>query len=228
MRNVDSYSFPTLIRLLAAIAPGVMITPISSLLDNAGHLSPEPLIKRWFHGTVPRLSREIIFAIGINQLTDYIDERVSFISNNLFRGAVSSVIAGMLAGYFSQVPHNLASLKVINPLKPYSQLFREYVSAAEVRIPADVKSPAMRNALAHFVALCFPTGSSIRALSIAGSFLILNGVTNGIQKLIPSLKPYANSGTTAADAKNFSRLHQEHMARLKRERMSGSPVAGAW
>jgi hypothetical protein len=61
------------VRLAAAIAPGVIMTPISSLLEacNAGHMNPESLMSRWTRGLVPRTVREVIFGIGLNQLSDY-------------------------------------------------------------------------------------------------------------------------------------------------------------
>ncbi|CAN0549040.1 unnamed protein product, partial [Laminaria digitata] len=37
----------------------------------------EPLSRRWMRGMVPRAGREMIFGIGINQLSDACEERVS-------------------------------------------------------------------------------------------------------------------------------------------------------
>lgn len=37
----------------------------------------EPLSRRWMRGMVPRGGREMIFGIGINQLSDACEERVS-------------------------------------------------------------------------------------------------------------------------------------------------------
>ena len=39
---------------------------------------------------------------------------------------------GVLAGYFSHVPHNLSALKLMEPDKSYGQLFREYAKVNEV------------------------------------------------------------------------------------------------
>lgn len=54
------------------------MTPVSSVLEacNAGHSNPEPLALRWMRGLVPRAGREVIFGIGLNQLSEYCEERV--------------------------------------------------------------------------------------------------------------------------------------------------------
>lgn len=76
----ENYSNPNAVRLAAAITPGVLMTPFSSILEasNAGHANPEPLYRRWTRGLVPRTSREVIFGIGLNQLSDYCEERVPY------------------------------------------------------------------------------------------------------------------------------------------------------
>jgi hypothetical protein len=100
MQNVDSSSHPTLFRLAAAITPGLCMTPVSSLLEayNAGHMNSEPLSTRWTRGIVPRACREVIFGIGLNQLSDFCEERVDFISNKFMRNATASMVAGVIAG----------------------------------------------------------------------------------------------------------------------------------
>jgi hypothetical protein len=101
MQNVDNTSNPTLFRLLAAITPGLCMTPVSSLLEafNAGHMNKEPLTKRWTRGIAPRSCREVIFGVGLNQLSDFCEERADFISNKFMRNAVASMTAGVIAGY---------------------------------------------------------------------------------------------------------------------------------
>ena len=61
-----------------ACIPGLLMTPVSSMLEacNAGHANPEPLALRWMRGIQPRALREVIFGIGINQLSDWCEERV--------------------------------------------------------------------------------------------------------------------------------------------------------
>jgi hypothetical protein len=56
------------------------MTPVSSVLEacNAGHSNPEALWKRCTRGLVPRGAREVIFGIGLNQLSDYCEERVPY------------------------------------------------------------------------------------------------------------------------------------------------------
>lgn len=71
--NMVYISYIQSVRFAAAIAPGVIMTPISSILEacNAGHMNPEPLYRRWTRGLMPRTVREVIFGIGLNQLSDY-------------------------------------------------------------------------------------------------------------------------------------------------------------
>lgn len=38
--------------------------------------NPEPLYRRWMRGLVPRTAREIIFGLGINQLSDACEKQV--------------------------------------------------------------------------------------------------------------------------------------------------------
>ena len=67
----DLYSNPTLVRGAVWCGPGVFMTPISSVLEaaNAGNKNPEPLLtKRWLRGITARCVREVLFAIGVNQV----------------------------------------------------------------------------------------------------------------------------------------------------------------
>ena len=49
------------------------MSPVSGLLEasNAGHSNPAPMMRRWLHGATPRVLREVIFGIGINQLSEW-------------------------------------------------------------------------------------------------------------------------------------------------------------
>lgn len=60
---------PGLFRLALAVAPGILMTPISSVLEasNAGHSNPEPMYKRWTRGLVPRCGREVSFCTEISR-----------------------------------------------------------------------------------------------------------------------------------------------------------------
>ncbi|KAI9907849.1 hypothetical protein PsorP6_004104 [Peronosclerospora sorghi] len=54
------------------------MTPVSSILEafNAGKMNPESLSTRWIRGTATRMLREVIFGVGLNQLSDYFEERM--------------------------------------------------------------------------------------------------------------------------------------------------------
>ena len=72
---------------------------LTSLLEafNAGHMNYKPLSVRWMSGIVPRSAREVIFGIGLNQLSDYFEERVAFVTNTVLRTAVASIASGAVA-----------------------------------------------------------------------------------------------------------------------------------
>ncbi|CAN8074304.1 unnamed protein product [Agarophyton chilense] len=99
------------VRFSKTIAPGVIITPISSILEafNVGHVNSQPLSRRSLHGSVPRLSREVLFVVGLNQLSDYMEERYRSVAPDaLATNMADSLIAGVVAGYLSQMPYNLS------------------------------------------------------------------------------------------------------------------------
>eukprot|EP01094_Clydonella_sp_ATCC50884_P011471 TRINITY_DN2125_c0_g1_i2.p1 TRINITY_DN2125_c0_g1~~TRINITY_DN2125_c0_g1_i2.p1 ORF type:complete len:444 (+),score=137.11 TRINITY_DN2125_c0_g1_i2:89-1420(+) len=189
----DEWSNPTLVRWFEVLSPGLVMTPISSVLEasNAGHLNPEPMQRRWMRGVFWRMQREIIFAAGLNQLSDFFEERVSdvFTSETLQSDMIANVLgsmgAGVVAGYFSHVPHNLSTLKLMHPQKSYTQLFGEYVerSAAQSSMPLRSIVPASMEGIANVVAACiFPKGCLVRTMQIVGSFALLNGTINILQK----------------------------------------------
>jgi len=111
--NVDLHRFdhPQAVGALLATLPGLIMSPVSSMLEasNAGHSNPEPLSIRWTRGFAPRCVREIIFGVGINQLSDYYEERFPWFHDNKFLKNLSgSFCAGLVAGYLSHVPHSLS------------------------------------------------------------------------------------------------------------------------
>jgi len=179
----EDYQYPKLVRLGVALAPGIAMTPISSILEatHAGHSNSEPLYTRWMRGLVPRTAREIIFGVGLNQLSDYCEERVPFLENPVLRNAAGSLTAGVMSGYMSHVVHNLSTLKLMNPNKTYAQHFSEYCKKAESRVPANL-SPGWKRFASTSVACLFPTGVTIRTSQIVGTFIILNGTINAISK----------------------------------------------
>mmetsp|Transcript_4509 Transcript_4509/g.9000 ORF Transcript_4509/g.9000 Transcript_4509/m.9000 type:complete len:412 (-) Transcript_4509:1167-2402(-) len=168
-----------LVRFGAVIAPGVLMTPISSVLEatNAGHQNPEPMTKRWIRGLTPRGVREVIFGIGLNQMSDYLEERTLPVVNDniVLANAAGSLLAGVISGYLSHIPHNLSAYKLLQPDKSYGELYRMFV---EKSAPPGIQSPFAR---AVFATL-FPRGVIIRTLQIVGSFVILNGTITLIQR----------------------------------------------
>jgi len=171
----------TAVRLMTAITPGVCMTPVSSILEacNAGHSNPEPLYKRWTRGVLPRGLREVIFGIGLNQLSDYCEERIP-LENQTLKTAGGSLTAGVISGYLSHVVHNLSTLKLMNPTKSYKQHFQEYVKKSECRVPASV--PASLKPISTLAIACIlPSGVLIRTSQIVGSFIILNGTISALQ-----------------------------------------------
>jgi CRP-like cAMP-binding protein len=188
--HADQYQYSNAIRLATMVGPGVFMTPVSSFLEacNAGHKNPEPILRRSLRGTVPRCAREVIFGIGINPLSEYFEERyrtlspgLELASNTLLTNMAGSITAGVIAGYFSHVPHNISTLKLLEPAKSYRELFAKFVEKSTPRhlIPRglpDVLVPPMKVALACI----FPRGVVVRTVQIVGSFAILNG---GIQAL---------------------------------------------
>ncbi|KAA8490835.1 hypothetical protein FVE85_1282 [Porphyridium purpureum] len=189
-RHVDAnaYEYPTMVRLATAVAPGIIMTPISSILEasNAGHSNPEAMTTRWMRGVLPRGLREIIFGVGLNQLSEFFEERILPVveGNTVLANAGGSLCAGVVSGYLSHVPHNLSTYKLMSPHKGYRELYRFFVDKS---VPAAVDNvvadwhPTARTVARSFFATVFPRGVVIRTAQIVGSFAILNGIINIIQ-----------------------------------------------
>nr|CCA23255.1 conserved hypothetical protein [Albugo laibachii Nc14] len=180
--DVDDFENPELIRLGEAIAPGIIMTPVSGLLEafNAGHMNPEPLYTRWMRGLIPRGLREIMFGVGLNQLSDYFEERLAVTSSPALNNALGSMMSGVVAGYFSHVPHNLSTLKLMNPQKSYFAHMEDFIRHSESRVPNTI-SPRSRFMAAAALAIILPRGLAIRTTQIVGSFMILNGTINSLK-----------------------------------------------
>jgi hypothetical protein len=169
-----------------AIAPGLIMTPMSSILEatNAGVQNPEPLLRRALRGLAPRALREIIFGIGLNQLSEYCEERVPpAIENPVLRTAVGSLFAGTVSGYLSHVPHNLSALKLMAPKKTYLQHFQSLMNNWKPKLkslPPNLQTPA-----SAVCAVVLPRGMLIRTSQIVGSFVILNGLINVFKDVKP-------------------------------------------
>lgn len=168
------------VRFCKTIAPGIIMTPISSILEasNVGHANPEPLLLRSLRGSVPRLGREVVFGVGLNQLSDFMEERYrTFAPNAIVANMAGSLSAGVVAGYLSHVPHNLSTYKLLNPHKSYSELFQLFVdkSVPDRIIPRGVSASLLPYART-ILACLFPRGVLIRTVQICGSFALLNGI----------------------------------------------------
>jgi hypothetical protein len=182
-RPGDWESAPQTASLVAACLPGVLMSPLSGLLEasNAGHSNPAPMATRWMAGATPRMVREIMFGISINQLSEWCEERVPV---TLFEGAASrtfvgSMAAGVACGYLSHIPHNLSALKILQPQKSYASHFGSLVEDSAARLPSGLGIPkSARWTLAATTAVLLPKGVTIRSAQIAGSFAIINGTIN--------------------------------------------------
>jgi len=192
----EQYQYPTTVRLLTAVTPGIIMTPISSLLEasNAGHMNKEPMSTRWMRGLVPRAGREIIFGIGLNQMSDYFEERINSSllddgvggqqGNSLVANAAGSMLAGVVSGYLSHIPHNMSTYKLMDPTTGYGTLYSKFVDKS---VPPWIDNcvsnwpSSTRTAARYFFATLFPRGIVIRTTQIVGSFIILNGTINYLQ-----------------------------------------------
>jgi hypothetical protein len=176
----ESFSNPHLGRLLVAVAPGLIMTPMSSFLEatNAVKHNPEPLYRRMFRGIVPRAAREVIFGVGLNQLTDFMEERVpAVVVDPIHRNMCGSAMAAVASGYFSHFPHNLSALKLATPAKTYGQLFEELGKKAEARLPSFLQNRgSLTTTTAKLSCIFAPATFTVRTGQLIGSFVILNGI----------------------------------------------------
>eukprot|EP00050_Salpingoeca_kvevrii_P017623 m.66818 g.66818 ORF g.66818 m.66818 type:complete len:358 (-) comp7642_c0_seq1:518-1591(-) len=160
-------------KLALACAPGVAMTPIVSVLEACNATTSSiPLYRRWMCGILPRGVREIIFGIGINQMSDHFAGLAKPLTDSrALQTAAGSIIAGVVSGYLSHVPHNLSTFKLLYPRESYSQLLQRLVNSAQESLPR--RSP---RALAIAKAFLAPKGVHIRTAQVVGSFVILNGI----------------------------------------------------
>lgn len=166
--------------LAPALLPGIIMNPISGVLEacNAGHTNPEPLWRRSLRGFFPRMGREVVFGIGLNQFADYCEERVpDQVDSKILRNAIGSIVAGVVAGYFSHVPHNLSTMKLLQPHISYADHIATLIRKSQDRIPAGTPLANSRF-LAAFAAFAMPQGLAIRSTQIVGSFVLLNGISH--------------------------------------------------
>lgn len=187
----ENSSNPDLTRMGVAIAPGLFMTPVSNILEasNAGHTNKEPIFRRSLRGTVPRAAREVIFGIGLNQLSDFCEERwTSRVESDWIANALGSMTAGMISGYISHVPHNLATMKLLYPDKSYLTHFKNLLgqSMAGNYVRQSLPQTGFYGVLGSIgatVATCLmPKGVAIRTTQIVGSFIVLNGLIAFMEK----------------------------------------------
>ena len=248
-------------KVLLWSAPGLAMAPLCSLLEasNAGSAATglaagsDPLWQRWRRGFGLRLIREAVFAVGINEAADACGHlfagRLSSSNSNstanatamlggapsALEAAAGSVAAGVVAGYFSHVPHVLSALRLMNPSKGYAALWEQLwrarsdalarrslesgASAAASRaglgafvapffagggrltggsviapqrarplfhlfVAPLLAKPRTRNAVAKLLTVVAPIGVVRRSVQIAGTFVIINGITHSLRGII--------------------------------------------
>jgi len=164
-----------LVKFGCAITPGVVMTPISSILEACNaNLNPEPLHVRWLRGFTLRLVREVIFGVGLNQMSDHFEQVIPTDYSPAIRNAGGSMIAGVVSGYLSHVPHNLSTMKLMTPSKSYALLLHEFSQQrmGSVKfLPTAMQSPA-----ATCLSIVAPKGLLVRTTQVVGSFVLLNGI----------------------------------------------------
>jgi hypothetical protein len=165
-------------RMFYSFLPGVFMCPVSSVLEASN--APEtsgPLSTRWTHGFSPRLVREVLFGLGINQLADFFTERAPVGKDNMYiRGPIGSICAGVVSGYLSHVPHILSTKKLFSPSQPYHVLWEELWRDSLTRVPESVPAELKPTAAKCF-AIMFPKGCVRRSLQISGTFIVINTIT---------------------------------------------------
>jgi hypothetical protein len=149
-------------------------------------MNKEAMSTRWMRGVVPRAAREIIFGVGLNQMSDFFEERLQpyFPQNAMMANAAGSLCAGVVSGYLSHVPHNISTFKLLEPTKSYPKLYQQFVNKS---VPPAIDNlvhhwpSGPRNVTRTVFATFFPRGVMIRTTQIVGSFMILNGTINYLQ-----------------------------------------------
>eukprot|EP01065_Artemidia_motanka_P052543 TRINITY_DN9517_c0_g1_i3.p1 TRINITY_DN9517_c0_g1~~TRINITY_DN9517_c0_g1_i3.p1 ORF type:complete len:439 (+),score=76.74 TRINITY_DN9517_c0_g1_i3:97-1413(+) len=172
-------------RFMLACAPGLIVTPLSGAIEaaNAGSFNPEPMLTRSVRGTVPRAGREVIFAVGLNQASDYFEERLP-LGNKVAEASVAGAAAGFLAAWTSSLLHSLAVRKLLHPRVPYSALWARQRHQAEESLPKELH-PQLRSRLGFCAAAVFPQGLLVRCAQTALSFAMINGGIVAVKDVAP-------------------------------------------
>eukprot|EP00045_Choanoeca_perplexa_P015950 m.207941 g.207941 ORF g.207941 m.207941 type:complete len:299 (+) comp17125_c2_seq2:362-1258(+) len=169
-------------RLACAVAPGIIMTPVSSVLEACNaNLNPEPLHTRWLRGITARCGREVIFGLGLNQLSEHFELQMPSGYSPALRNAMGSMAGGVVAGYLSHVPHNLSTMKLMNPSRSYLELFKMFSARKMTSVTFIPESmPIARSTAAMVLSLVAPAGLLVRTTQVVGSFIILNGIINAM------------------------------------------------
>jgi hypothetical protein len=99
-------------------------------------------------------------------------------SSKMLRNALGSVTAGIIAGYFSHIPHNLSTMKLLSPHVSYHQHFNTLVERATKELPIGLQQSSVERPCAILRTLFMPQGFMIRSTQIMGSFVLLNGISH--------------------------------------------------
>ena len=93
---------------------GLVMTPISSLLEACNVYKKDVVMNNAKHGFVARSAREMAFAYAINTIAN--------------PGGVG------ISAYFSHIPHILSTMKLVKPNRRYAELFKEYYAGDVMRL----------------------------------------------------------------------------------------------
>lgn len=177
--DISKTKYQMLTQMLLSFSPGIIMCPFSSILEasNAGEINKESIIRRWTRGYTPRLAREILFGLGINQFSEYtVKNHTSKLTDNVcLAGVLGNCTAGILSGYISHIPHNLSAMKLFNPRTSYKDHWKILYMKSIHLVPSSVPYYARQN-VAQIITVLFPIGVVRRSLQIGGTFIIINSI----------------------------------------------------
>eukprot|EP01065_Artemidia_motanka_P030204 TRINITY_DN36216_c0_g1_i1.p1 TRINITY_DN36216_c0_g1~~TRINITY_DN36216_c0_g1_i1.p1 ORF type:complete len:456 (+),score=131.53 TRINITY_DN36216_c0_g1_i1:59-1426(+) len=162
----------------AAVAPGVVLAPLSGWLEarrKAGPWAAPRMRTDWSHGFCARAVRDGLFTLGMNQLSDFFEERCPSDWDPTVRVVAGSAASGVVVGYATHIPHMLCSMKLRYPTCTYSDLFQRYAREAEGRLPKQLP-PRLSGPAAAALAVLMPTGVVSRCAQLVVTFGLVNGV----------------------------------------------------
>eukprot|EP00756_Hemistasia_phaeocysticola_P016824 Hpha_TRINITY_DN15501_c1_g1::TRINITY_DN15501_c1_g1_i1::g.105507::m.105507 len=178
LRELFEYSGqgePLSLQVASAAAPGVLLAPFSGFLEARQVMAHSHGTPYWSHGFVCRSMRDGLFAFGLNQVSEFFEERCPAEWEPWTRCVLGSALAGGVVGYCSHVPHMLSTMKLAAPAASYGDIFRRMVREAEDRLPHHFP-PRSTRAVATFNAIFAPAGVSIRSMQLMGTCALVNGL----------------------------------------------------